>query len=78
MLDTVPYAEQPRARQGTVLGGIRVRGGGAFDDGLGQRLEACLGGLREAAVRQFLEPVGNPALQDARLIPGASTPNRSR
>jgi hypothetical protein len=70
VLDSVPHPQQPGPGQGAVLGAHPGSRSGAFVDGLGQGLEAGLGGLRQAAVGQLLEPIGNPALKVGTVDPG--------
>jgi hypothetical protein len=63
MLDALPDAQEPCAGNGAVLGPHASTGRGAPVGGLGQIGETGFGGPREPSVGQFLEPVGDLALQ---------------
>ena len=68
MLDALPFADQPRAGDRPVIGADPAQNDVAAVELLAERFEA-LDGLRlQAAISQLLDPVGEPAFEEAPIV----------
>ena len=68
VLDALPFADQPRAGDRPVLGRRAALGALSAVELLGQAASSARPSRASAAIGQFLNPVGQPAFQEAAVV----------